>query len=297
MLIVPIWLAFLAGFGMSVGAYNIAILQVYLKFTRLALLVVMYGLAKIVGIVILWLTGQLSVESLLILYAGLAIANLGVGFLIIPHEGIRGWNTPGQMAALSELFRFSKWVMLSFIATSLISRLDVFMLSHYRNAGDVGLYAAAFQLATVFPLIIGAVSTVLLPRLSRLTEPAQIRRFVQRTLSMSALIAAALLPILLFSRELIMLLFGQRYVSSIPTFQILFVAFLIAILANPVSLTLYTLDRAWLITVTNFVQLVLTFVLNLILVPTYGSTGAAITFLCSTLLGFAVTSTVIWRLV
>ncbi len=296
-LVLPLLLAFLAGFGLSVGAYNNTVLQVYLKFTRLAALITLYGIAKIAAILVLWAGGWLSIESVLIVYAILALGNLGVGFLLIPCESWGGWIAPGQRVALIELFHFSKWIMLSFIATSLTSRLDIFMLSHYRGAESVGLYAAAFQLATVFPLIIGAVSTSLLPRASRLTEPAQLRQFVKRTLAMSGLVVVIVLPIPFLSPQLIALVFGSRYIAAIPTFQVLFVAFLFAILINPVSTTLYALDRAWIITLINWVQLALTFSLNMILVPAYGSVGAATTFLLSTILAFLVVGLVIWKLV
>lgn len=294
-LVSPLMWAFLAGFGLSVSAYNSAVLQTYLKFKRLAILMVIYSAAKFLGLLFLLAIARLTVGSVLILYAVLAVANLGLGFLLIPRDSIGAWNAPGQREALTELFSLSKWVMLSFFATSIAGRLDIFMLSHFRDAAEVGHYAAAFQLASVFPLIIGAISTSLLPRVSRLADAEHMSAFVRRTLGLSVLIVVALLPLLLVSSELVTALFGPRYAASISSFQILFLAFLLAIVVNPISLVLYTLDRAWVITIVNYVQVLFAFLLDLILVPAYGSTGAATTFLLTGLLAFFAIGYAIWH--
>lgn len=53
-------------------------------------------------------------------------------------------------------------MLLSYIASAAISKLDVMLLSRYQGATEVGLYAAAQQLTNIIPLLIGALSPVVI---------------------------------------------------------------------------------------------------------------------------------------
>src|SRR4030042_834098 len=121
------------------------------------------------------------------------------------------------------------------------------MLSHFRQSSEVGIYSAAFQLSTIFPLFISAITSVLYPKASK----------IERT--------------------------KEKFFSYIKkTFSL---SYMIATIANPISLVIFSLHKNAYITLTNYIQLALVFGLNLLLIPRMGSVGAALTFLISTIFG------------
>jgi O-antigen/teichoic acid export membrane protein len=165
------------------------------------------------------------------------------------------------------------------------SRIDVFFLTRFQGTTSTGLYAAAIQLCSVMPIVIGAISTVLLPQVSRYTKRVQFVSYVKKVTFGAVVLTVVLLPVIIWGESVINLIFGDKYNASFVAFQIMFVGYLVALFANPISLVMYGLNKPAKLTVVNYVQLVVSFVLNLVLIPVWGIEGAATAFLVVNLIG------------
>jgi len=275
-LVFPLKLALLGGLGLSMSAYVNMIMQAYQKFLKFSLLAIGVAFLKLAGIGILFVLSILSLNNAVILYAVIPVIGFIIGFFLIPKKFL--WQKPqtSQKEVFIELFHFSKWLMVSFLATTIIGRLDIFLLSHFRGSEQVGIYAAAFQLSLFLPLLLGAIITVLIPRVSKFTKKEEFISFIKKSLLGSTLIVLIMLPILIFAKQFILLIFGSKYENSILPFQILFVNFLIAIMANPICTIIYALNKTKITAFINIIQLLLGIVLFYFLIQNFGTVGAAL---------------------
>jgi O-antigen/teichoic acid export membrane protein len=89
----------------------------------------------------------------------------------------------------------------------------------------------------------------------------------------------------LLSPLVIKLLFGEQYIESISVFQILLVAFTFGVIINSISLVMYSINKAYLLTAMNWIQLPLNYFGNLLLIPMWQADGAAISTTILRILG------------
>jgi O-antigen/teichoic acid export membrane protein len=146
-----------------------------------------------------------------------------------------------EPAAVTELVRFGRWILISTIAGFIGLQADKIILARYIPLGDFGLYNIAWFLAS-FPLIMGGmvIGRVLIPvyRQSPPLASAENRLRLQRMrFAMSALLTA-LVVILAFSGVwLVQLLYDPRYAAAGG------IVVLIAIALMP-NLIILTCDQA-----------------------------------------------------
>lgn len=180
---------------------------------------------------------------------------------------------------LAGIFHFSKWIFLSMISTTIIMRLDLFLLGYFSSPEDAGQYTMAFNLAQGIPLITAAVSTVLLPKLAATRRRGEIRRITGIFLKASPALAAAVVCLLLLARWIIPPLKGGMYAPCLPVFDLLVIGSSLSLILNPLSYFCLALERASWLTWMNLAQLFLAAGLDLLLIPHWGALGAGITSL------------------
>lgn len=185
-----------------------------------------------------------------------------------------------------QIYKLGFWVFLSSLAVMVIMRLDMMMLQKMSTSLEVGYYSIAMNLAMIFPLITASLVTTLLPKMNEFLKNHTVKDYVLRVLSKTKYVVAILIVMELLSPFVIKLLFGEQYAESISVFQILLVAYTFGIIINPISLVMYSINKAYLLTAMNWVQLPLNYFGNLLLIPIWQANGAAMMFCSINLLGF-----------
>jgi O-antigen/teichoic acid export membrane protein len=278
-------LAFLASAFGSAAAFIGPFFIAYQRFVANTLVGLIGGVLRVVLILILVGTVGLNLENSLWAYTLVPIVFFFAGLALTPKDWTIKTTRVENRSALREIYHFSKWILLSYFATVIAGRIDVFLLSHYKGTESVGLYTAALQLASVTPLLIAAITTVLLPKVSRMSTRAEFTSYIKKAAFGSLVLGLALLPVLLFSDVIIALVFGDKYLGALPAFKLMFLGYLIALVTNPIGLVVYAMDKPKVFTILNYVQLVVTVVLNFVLIPTMGIVGPALAFVISNLIG------------
>lgn len=194
-----------------------------------------------------------------------------------------------------QIYKLGFWVFLSSLAVMVIMRLDIMMLQKMSSSLEVGYYSVAMNLAMIFPLITASLVTTLLPKMDDFLKTHTVKEYVQRVLSKTKYVLAILIVMELLSPFVIKLLFGEQYIESISVFQILLVAFTFGVIINPISLVMYSINKAYLLTIMNWIQLPLNYFGNLILIPIWQADGAAMMFSSINLLGFLFIIIYLWR--
>ncbi|OPZ22821.1 MAG: Polysaccharide biosynthesis protein [candidate division BRC1 bacterium ADurb.BinA364] len=273
-------MAFAGSAGVALWGYIQAALRARQLFRRYACLTLAFNLFRFGAIVWLWRSRTLGLESALYAMALAPIAAFVLSFLFIPTAFISSKGSADETKRiLRDLAGFSKWVMLSTLATMLLMRTDLFMLKAMASEIETGLYGSASTLAQIFPVITGALTTVLLPTVSALDSAAGRRRYLgyMGKLALAAAIACAAAT--LAAGPLVRLLLGGAYAAGIPVLRTLIVALSLGLVVNPVAFLFYARKAPHLLSLLNCLQLCLNVALNAVLIPRFGAQGAAISTL------------------
>jgi O-antigen/teichoic acid export membrane protein len=235
---------------------------------------------------------RLAAIAALAWWGGLTVGAAVAVAVAVPFVGAAaasmGWTSvfwrsqmpPDRLRARQrELFRFSKWILMSTAIVSVLMRLDIFLIGALTNQAQVGLFDTANSMAQGVPLLTAALSTVLLPRLAatrRRDEMLRVARQFLRVLPF-ALIGVVLAG--LAAHLLIPLLRHGQYNGSAAIFDVLVCAYVLTILGSPISFFCLAFERASWLTWMNLAQLILNIGLSLLFIPRLGGMGGALAIL------------------
>ncbi len=184
-----------------------------------------------------------------------------------------------------EIYKLGFWVFLSSLATIVIMRLDIIMLQKMSTSEEVGYYSVAMNIAMIFPLITASLVTTLLPKMDQFLKERSVKEYIFRILSKAKYVIGILIVLEIMSPFVIKGLFGDEYIQSISVFQILLVAFTFGVIINPISLIMYSLNKVYLLTLMNWIQLPLNYFGNIFLIPLWQADGAAISTILLKIIG------------
>jgi O-antigen/teichoic acid export membrane protein len=171
------------------------------------------------------------------------------------------------------------WPMLaSAFTVAIYSRIDVFMLGRMIGREAAGMYSAATMVSEGFSILPAAVMAAVAPRLTALfaTEPARftqvLHSFVRR-LSLLGLLIATVTT--LVAPWLVVALLGHDYAPAVPVLQVAIWATWIVFVSVASDPWYINHDLRHLYLAKTSAAAALNIVLNLVLIPRWGTTGAA----------------------
>jgi O-antigen/teichoic acid export membrane protein len=162
------------------------------------------------------------------------------------------------------------------IMTLLNLRLDFVLLSVMAGPAVLGVYAIASKFAELVKVPGMALTYVLYPRYSReggVRAAADVRRLLPRA---GLPLAAAIVPLWVVCGWLIPALYGQAFHGAVLPARIILVGLVLEGVAGVLTAFLYGIGRPGLNSWAMGAGLVVTVVLDLLLIPPFGSTGAAV---------------------
>ncbi len=167
------------------------------------------------------------------------------------------------------------------LAVSVYTNLDTVMLGFMKSADVVGYYNAATKLKGLQLSLVTSLGTVLLPRMSLYASSGDAKRFedlMVKGLNFTICLAIAVAAFCFVeSADMVRLLAGSGYDPAIPVMQII----TLAVIANGVSgvlgtQTLIALGRERAVLCSVAIGAAVDFLLNLILIPFFDASGAAL---------------------
>lgn len=166
------------------------------------------------------------------------------------------------------------------IAITIYVNADITMLGYYSSDAMVGIYSLASKIYNLTKAVINAVVIVCIPRLSYLmNDREKYEDFLKRIFSALFLFASPVVVGLIFlSKQIIMIVGGQQYVSGHVSLRILAIAILGAIGGSFFSnciLIQYKEEKN--ILKSTILAALSNIILNLWFIPHFGINGAAIT--------------------
>ena len=209
-----------------------------------------------------------------------AIATLVVALVWRGRKGSDGDPAaPATTPELTRLIRVALPLALAGSSILLINELDKVMLAIFRPESEVGLYNAAFRIsrqANLFlPALTGAISPWVAPLLAD-GKTEELLRLYRQTTRWSVAVGATIFAVLvLFAPELVGW-FGGDFAGGASLLIVLAVGQLVIATAGSSAMILQFSGREKSELENGLIGCGVNVALNLVLIPTYGSMGAAV---------------------
>lgn len=203
------------------------------------------------------------------------IASTLIGIYLLKYKFLS--SKPGKTKYV-KLLKFSGWIGVNRIISSVSGRLDIQMLATMVGATATGLYSIPARLASFVIVLTSSFSAVLAPRLAGFDDKEKEGKYILKaTLALLPIIAGLIFWIII-ARPFITLLFGVKYLPAVPIFQALTAATIPFIFTAPsVTAIIYAMKKTVFIGAFSFFQVAAIFLLNLVLIPKYGVFGPTMT--------------------
>ncbi len=243
----------------------------------------------LIGLAVLWrLKARVEVWEVMALTVSAAVLpylinGLQLRSVIAAVDGPR--STSQHTVSIRAAMRFM-WLGALYL---LLSRIDLIMLGLLSNNSDVGVYAVASRAADLVPLFLLASNMVIAPRIAKLYWDDELEKLQGLLTATMKLVVCASLPLvfLLFFAAgwLLPLFYGETYAHGALVLRLLVVAQFILVLGGPLGTTLeMTGNETACLTAMAWV-VALSIVLNALLIPKFGSNGAAVATCVSVIVG------------
>lgn len=249
------------------------------SFRTYNLIVLIQPTLTILGILTLHFLGNEDLAKIFhIMCLGYALVIITSLIIIYPRYKKKDRTTPSSGPYIKSALGYGSKAHLGNILAFINFKLDIFLVSFFLEPAMAGIYVVAVQLAERLWVLSQGVSTVILPRLSQLSDDKMTGQYISAlatrlvlwiTLLGSLVMAAIGYPAIYY-------IFGPEFESAFyPLVVLLPGVVLLAsgrIMANSVAALGRPDVNMWL----SFLVLIINISLNIILIPRYGITGAAI---------------------
>jgi len=229
----------------------------YLGCNFIALKVVKLGLS---GVMLSWLLASV-------------LAFLLSAFLLRKNVGI---GTSFNKALLRSSLRLGSKGMLINLLLLLLFRADIYLVNYYLGAGLVGVYLIAVRFAKMLQEMPNIAGTVLFSKIaSDATDMKDhLTAKVSRTILLVTFVVAVV--IILLGRQLILLLFGVRFVDAYPPLIYMLPGILAVASGSVVNSYLWRKGYPIIALLAPALSLCINIGLNVLLIPTLGLIGAGL---------------------
>ena len=221
----------------------------------------------------------LGVRDMTAIIGALLLADTATGVFAWTRLVRRGFFVGISRPSLEmarRIYTFGTRGQLGSLLSLLNLRLDFVFVAAIAGPAALGIYAVASKYAEVLRLVPIAANWVLYPRFARseaAVAKASSRRLIPRALAVTAMTAV---PLALAGGTVVPTLFGRTFDGAVVPAQILLIGLAAEGAAGVVTAFLYGRGRPGLNSLAAAMGLVVTLILDVILIPRLGATGAAI---------------------
>lgn len=271
---VAIW-ASIISFLLFVPMYFPYVLQAKKQFLKSVIVDNTYYLFRLLGILGFIYFGTIT------LYSAFSTALLGfvvsatAAFLFLKFKFL--FSKPSKDIYV-RLLKFSGWIGVNRIISSISGKLDIQMLASISGASVTALYSIPARLSSFIIILTSSFSAVLAPRLASMgNKDAEKKYLIKACLALIPIILGTVLWVV-FAKPFMQIIF-PNYMDSVPVFQALTLSMIPFILTAPsVAAIIYAMKKNVYIGMYSFFQLAAVFLLNYYFIPKYGAIGPTLTY-------------------
>lgn len=179
-----------------------------------------------------------------------------------------------------ELFSYSWPLMFAGILGLVMGWIDTLMLGYLLEAKDVGIYRASMTTASLVLIIPSSFASIFFPVITEFYSRGEKKEFENINAVVTKWILMIVLPLVLlmiiFSKQILYILYGVEYMAGAFVLSILGIAYFITAIFSPTNQLIPVIGRTKLIMINTSIGALLNVLLNFLLIPIYAINGAAI---------------------
>ncbi|MBX2895931.1 MAG: oligosaccharide flippase family protein [Cyclobacteriaceae bacterium] len=218
-----------------------------------------------------------------------ALAGMLVAYFLckryLPEKLSLDWNL------IRQLFGFGKYILGTGFTSNIGKNADQIILGNVSHA-SVAYYNAGVRILNLIEIPSLSISNIVYPKIAEkvnLEGNSGAGKLYEKSVAIIlAIILPAVVVVLLFPQLVLLLTAGKKYLESAAVLRLMGTASLLIPFNIQVGSALEVINRPQVSFFINLVSNILNVVLNLILIPILGATGAAISFVVTVLVIFAV---------
>lgn len=192
-----------------------------------------------------------------------------------------------------KMLRFGAQILGANALSTINYQAATLLIGYFLTAAEVGYYGVAVTLSTFLWLVPSAIQTVTYPATSEYlakNNHASLQMMIDKSMKYTACILFPIgLGVWFFSRDIIMKIFGSGFIFSILPLQIMIAGTVIFGLNKATGGSVSGAGRPDLIMKITGISAIINIILNVVLIPYFGITGAAIATFVSYLIDTVLT--------
>jgi len=255
------------------------VLQSQRKFIQSSLVDLSLHVTRAVLIAVFFMLGVLTLRFSLITYLW--------GFLIVIilaryFLGTDILKTRPNVKVFTKLIRFSGWLGVSKIMSSITSKSDILMLAPAAGAYATGLYSVPSKLISFVILLCTSYSYVLIPRIAAFKNKTKELNYLKKSMSVIMAMVAGVMLWIFIANPFVTFFFGEKYLDSVPIFRILCIGIIPYIISIPANMiVIYAMKKTKFVGIISIIQTFIVLFLNYTFIQNFSSYGPAYTSIVS----------------
>jgi O-antigen/teichoic acid export membrane protein len=268
-------------FFATISTFTQSMLQAFEKMEYCSTILIVETVIKVIGGIGVVLAGYqifhviciVAISNIVSMFLGMYFVNKHLFKLKIRFE---------HDLLLKMIMEIPVFFMLS-VVVMVYWQIDILMLSKMKGMVDVGYYAAAYRFLTIGIGLTNCYIAAIFPVISRFYVESK-DNFQQSCISSIKYLSLTIIPIAVIatylSKDIILLFYGDEFIVSARTLQILIWTLVLFPAANILGNGLVASHQQKIDLLINVLSACFNIVLNLILIPKYSHVGAGVaTFL------------------
>ncbi len=252
-----------------------SILQGIFEFKKIALMGALNSLINLVMLVILVAVMGWGIYGLI----GAKILSRGLTILWVVISTDHGLRFEFDRKAVMEMLRFGLPIQINYILTFVFQRVDTLIIGAMLGPNEVAFYEVARRFPDSFEQLYDALRQVFYPFVARFYaagDKVQVTDLVNTLLRVLTFLAVlATLVVVLFGSDIIVIVFSEAYLPSVPAFVLLMVLLSLTVIDYTMGYTLVAIGQPDKPAFINVFHAIFTIGAQLLLIPRYGILGAA----------------------
>ena len=228
-------------------------------------------------------------QRLTLAWIGCALLVMEISYLFLQQRwaGRRiewSWGNSGGNSVIEKLIKDNSWIWLATIGALSFGTLNQIILKHYCGPGELGGYAASWQIIAAATLLLSQISRIGNPATARVTHPendgSKRKSFLLKySCVMAATVLPVVIPSVLFPGWIIKTVFKPEYASSAAVLRVLGIYLMVFSLGLVASQYVISARMEKVYFASVMVGGILSIVLCFALIPAMAGTGAALALL------------------
>ncbi|MBM7563606.1 oligosaccharide flippase family protein [Paenibacillus sacheonensis] len=246
-------------------------------------------LSNLVGLLILWGFGKLTVSYASFAYCATSLMVIVWSLYKLRRELSFNWAKRMDRLVFKALFGYGGRVFGVELLGTLYGQCDKLIILSLLRPKDFGLYTVVYTLSRVFNVVQMAISNVIFPKVTGMDKDKVIAT-VGRAFRLSFLLmTAAVIPGMIIGRFLLGLLFGAQFLEAGNAFYLLSLECILGGGSWILASSFNAMGRPGLVVIRQAVALAITVGLFFVFTPLYGLTGIAFALLLGAVIRIVIT--------